>query len=189
MYAVKSVAAASKRSCVLTGTNKIISYTHSVKQQAFMKNIGKIKKKKKEKSPISEVTLPRCLFSQQQYRTQFRCEGDVPDHMPPISNCSHFTPLQPLKICKNSSVTPYTIQLTCRICMHLWLCSRIYSPAVYQTKHNMDHKTTSDLSKSSFLILFLNCFLVRTPTLSGRNKNRIFVTYFENEKAIGKIQA
>jgi len=58
----------------------------------------------------------------------------------PISNCSSFTPLQPLKICKHCSVIPYTIQLSCRICMQLWLCRRIYSPVVYQTKHNMEHK-------------------------------------------------
>jgi len=41
---------------------------------------------------------------------------------------------------KNYSVTTYTIQLSCGICMQLWLCRRTYSHVVYQIKHNMEHK-------------------------------------------------
>ena len=51
------------------------------------------------------------------------------------------------------------------------------------------YTTTTDLSKSSFFTSFLNCFLFRTPTLSGRNKKLIFIAYFESENAFGKIQA
>jgi hypothetical protein len=57
MSAVKSVAAASKRSCELTGKSTVISTAHNVKQQTFMNKKGKIQKKKiQQMAPVSEVS-------------------------------------------------------------------------------------------------------------------------------------
>lgn len=49
-----------------------------------------------------------CLLSQQQYCCRFWYEGDIPDHMIPISNFSPFRPLKHLRVCKNHSFTPCT---------------------------------------------------------------------------------
>jgi hypothetical protein len=133
-----------------------------------MKKKGKIKNKRKGRRSQT-LALPSCLLSQQQCRRQFRY-GVLADHMSPFSNCSSFTLLQRLKICKNCSVSLYEIELSCGICKRPCLCIRCIRQSATRCISTI-YTITTDLSKSSSLSLFLNCFLFRTPTFCGRHKN------------------
>jgi hypothetical protein len=104
----------------------------------------------------------------------------------PFSNCSPFTPFQLVKMCKTFQLNPIKYsslaEFVCVDGAAVPWCIRQSKTWSISTVHT----PTIDLSKSSFLNLLLDCFLVRKPTLSGRNKNWIFVTYFESEKAFEK---